>query len=186
MAVMEPAQHTSLSSHMRARLRDDVCRGRTKPALQVNRMREGGCFVPATQACYDILHLLVHRLGKLNMRKSPGCCRKTPALQLGNSPDTLRSEVNVSVEGIIFLHLLHVGRVPMTCSCAMVVTGLKVEDWELKVEDGNGSQAWVPLRIISKASASGRLPSVIFLHATGAAPLYMMSIKRCVPLTLRS
>ena len=33
--VMEPAHHSIPSSHMRAVLRDDVCRGRSKPALQV-------------------------------------------------------------------------------------------------------------------------------------------------------
>ena len=68
----------------------------------------------------------------------------------------------------------HVGT--MTCINSFVVTGLKEEDLEFLAEDGNASQAWVPLRIISKASVSGRLPSVIFLHATGAAlfPVLML------------
>ncbi len=45
-----------------------------------------------------------------------------------------------------------------------------MEDLEYLAEDEDGganSQAWVPLRIISRASSTGRLPTVIFLHATG-------------------
>ena len=60
----------------------------------------------------------------------------------------------------------------MTCIRGMVVAGLKVEDLEYLTENGNDSQAWVPLRIISKASVGGRLPSVIFLHATGYAAVH--------------
>ena len=109
------------------------------------------------------------------MRKNHGGCRRMRALPLENSPGTLRTEV------IPLPHFLAAPEVQhesaMTCISASVATGLKEEDLEYLAEDGNGSQAWVPLRIISKASVSGRLPSVIFLHATGAA---LFPSQRCV------
>ena len=43
-----------------------------------------------------------------------------------------------------------------------------VEELEYRAEEGDTSQAWVPLRLISPKHAQGPLPAVIYLHATGA------------------
>jgi hypothetical protein len=43
-----------------------------------------------------------------------------------------------------------------------------MEELEYRAEDGDSSQAWVPLRIIKPKHSKGRLPAVVYLHATGA------------------
>ena len=43
-----------------------------------------------------------------------------------------------------------------------------VEELEYRAEEGDSSQAWVPLRLIRPKHAKGPLPTVIYLHATGA------------------
>lgn len=57
-----------------------------------------------------------------------------------------------------------------------------MEELEYLAEDEDGganSQAWVPLRIISLASSTGRLPTVIFLHATGDFLLHGTEMLAC-------
>ena len=57
------------------------------------------------------------------------------------------------------------------CTCEWVTrfgwvqAGLAVEDLEVRTEVA--PQGWVPLRVMKLAEARGRLPAVLFMHATG-------------------
>lgn len=58
-----------------------------------------------------------------------------------------------------------------------------VEELEYRAEEGDTSQVWVPLRLIRPKHAKGPLPTVIYLHATGA-PTPLPSQPACTEITL--
>ena len=105
------------------------------------------------------------------MPKSHAPCRRTHHLRLDDSLIISGIEVHVPM---LLLHdacatLAGAGQARNPLNGSEYDAGFNVEDLEYLAEEESISQAWVPLRVISKASTSGRMPTVIYLHATGAA-----------------